>query len=308
MIISSKFFVLFLTYFVYSTASLAGKVRFSLHNARNSEEVITIRPGSFCHELYPFDRSTKVFLIIHGWLQSSREFYISDIRNLIFRALKKDVVFISADWSAYAGREYDVARRYNSVVANATSDVLSSFLGWRKLKPDNTEIICHCMGCHIAGMACKNLFPTSRKKIGRITALDPAGPGYYSSRPLERLGAEDASVVFVIHTDAFRFGFGERCGTIDFYPNGGRFPQPGCLNFTGIIDYNLCSHQRSIELYVESLDDPVFYGIKCPSYRDYKSGLCSSNSKLNFASVLKADHSGTYFYSTNSRKPFLRKK
>lgn len=94
------------------------------------------------------------------------------------------------------------------------------------------------MGCHIAGMAGKNILLATKKKIGQITGLDPAGPGYYTCGIAEKLGPDDAQVVFVIHTDAFMFGYGRKCGTIDFYPNGGKFPQPGCLDFVGIIDYS----------------------------------------------------------------------
>lgn len=84
-----------------------------------NNEQITLRPGSFCHELYNFDRNTKVFIIIHGWLQSSHEFYVKDIRSLILRGFQKNAVFLTADWSEYAEKEYDIARSYNSAVGRS---------------------------------------------------------------------------------------------------------------------------------------------------------------------------------------------
>ncbi|XP_045474884.1 lipoprotein lipase-like [Harmonia axyridis] len=306
-LLPSKLIVFFLTYFVYSSASVSQFIRFSLYTAEHADIALTLRLGAYTHELYRLDRSTQLFVIVHGWLQSSNDLYVSYIRYLTFRSVKKNAIILTVDWTKLARNEYEVAKKYNSAVANITTEVLTSFLGPRKIKFQNAHIICHCMGCHIAAMACKNIWRFSKKKIDRITALDPAGPGYYSKMS-ERLGPNDADVVFVVHTDAFRFGYGSKCGNIDFYPNGGKHPQPGCLNFSGIVDYNLCSHQRSIELYIESLDDPVFYGIKCPRYRDYRKGLCSSNAKLNFAKKLRKEYQGTYFYMTNPYRPFLRKK
>lgn len=65
-------------------------------------------------------------------------------------------------------------------------------------------------------------------KIGRITGLDPAGPLFISANNDQGLSAEDATFVDVIHTDAGKSGTSQVLGHADFYPNGGRAPQPGC--------------------------------------------------------------------------------
>lgn len=67
-------------------------------------------------------------------------------------------------------------------------------------------------------------------KIGRITALDPAGPAW-SHEDMdphkERLCPSDADFVDVIHTDIYYSGFTAPIGHVDFYPNEGKH-QPGC--------------------------------------------------------------------------------
>lgn len=44
-----------------------------------------------------------------------------------------------------------------------------------------------------------------------------------------RLDSSDAEFVDVIHTDAGIFGYPTSIGHVDFYPNNGISPQPGCL-------------------------------------------------------------------------------
>lgn len=59
-----------------------------------------------------------------------------------------------------------------------------------------------------------------------FVGLDPAGP-MFSHHPA-RLDRSDAHFVDVIHTDSGMLGFANPIGTVDFYPNSGYAPQPGC--------------------------------------------------------------------------------
>lgn len=65
-----------------------------------------------------------------------------------------------------------------------------------------------------------------------IIALDVAGPIFNEiDRPdIRVLDSTDALFVDVIHTAGGKIGFGPDSsrGHIDFYPNGGTHPQPGC--------------------------------------------------------------------------------
>lgn len=56
--------------------------------------------------------------------------------------------------------------------------------------------------------------------------LDPVGPGYYIFNT--HLSASDAEFVDVIHTDMGVYGLALKIGHVDFFPNYGYRPQPGC--------------------------------------------------------------------------------
>lgn len=89
------------------------------------------------------------------------------------------------------------------------------------------------MGAHVAGFggkAVKSL--TGGLKIAKITGLDPAGPGFKSDEET-RLNPDDAALVVAIHTNGAGAGIAEAIATIDFYPNGGLYWQPGCRTSFG---------------------------------------------------------------------------
>lgn len=62
----------------------------------------------------------------------------------------------------------------------------------------------------------------------RITGCDPAYPLYYDTADNEELNKNDAKFVDIIHTDAGVLGGPTSTGHADFYPNGGKRPQPMC--------------------------------------------------------------------------------
>lgn len=67
-----------------------------------------------------------------------------------------------------------------------------------------------------------------------MTALDAAGPGFEIplQPPSGRVYRGDARVVEGVHTDGGVLGFVSPFGDIDFYPNGGLYIQPNCIELT----------------------------------------------------------------------------
>lgn len=96
----------------------------------------------------------------------------------------------------------------------------------------NLHLIGFSIGAHFCGFMSKTISSLSSgtQVIGRITGLDPALPGYSVALPSERLNSEDAQMVDIVHSDSWRLSMGEPIGKVDFYPNGGYAPQPGCEN------------------------------------------------------------------------------
>lgn len=87
-----------------------------MYTAEHADIALTLRLGAYTHELYRLDRSTQLFVIVHGWLQSSNDLYVSYIRYLTFRSVKKNAIILTVDWTKLARNEYEVAKKYNSAV------------------------------------------------------------------------------------------------------------------------------------------------------------------------------------------------
>ena len=78
-----------------------------------------------------------------------------------------------------------------------------------------------------------------------FSGLDPAMPFFVTLNTDQKLDANDAVFVDVIHTNAFVQGKIEACGDVDFYVNGG-IRQPGCWSesskmFICLLNMNLCN-------------------------------------------------------------------
>lgn len=82
-------------------------------------------------------------------------------------------------------------------------------------------------------------------------------------------------------------------GDADFYPNNG-MEQPGCL-------LSSCSHERSWQLYVESMTNPVaFPAIRCDSWKSFNVEKCHRNAVAHMGFSVENNTKGTYFLRTGS--------
>jgi len=123
----------------------------------------------------------------------------------------------------------------------------------------NLHLVGHSLGAQIAGYAGKDFIQRTKSQLGRISALEPAGPLFemakdYSEQDKLHLTKDDATFVDVIHTtgkegNAFPFGMTKRVGDADFYPNGGYGKQGGCF-----YKYISCSHNRSVDYFMKSIN------------------------------------------------------
>lgn len=140
------------------------------------------------------------------------------------------------------------------------------------------------------------------------------------------------------HANSILKGYGMEspCGHVDFYPNGG-FDQPGCSLFdmpfsldtmgsnpADMVGRHLvaCSHNRGLELYIESLRATSCHmiGHKCDSYEQFQSGLCfdcgqegkdcaiMGERAIEYKPhVVKASSGAKFFLKTGKKAPFCRK-
>jgi Lipase len=119
-------------------------------------------------------------------------------------------------------------------------------------------LIGHSLGAHVAG----NVGRFFNGTIGRITALDPAGPLFHPESK-DAINATDALFVDSVHTSAGILGQMRPSVDVSFYPNRGYPPQPGCTAFDFFM-FGRCSHHRASLFFAESIYWPEnFEGLKC---------------------------------------------
>ncbi|KAI8422634.1 hypothetical protein MSG28_006414 [Choristoneura fumiferana] len=196
---------------------------------------------------------------------------------LAYLEAKPDTNVVVLDWSNMALGSYlfNAAGKNVKKVGAAAAKQLNRLLE-TGIKLEDLHVIGHSLGSHVAGYIARELKNKYNKTVKRLTLLDPAVIGLLPDVVLEHVGADDAEFVEVIHTDAGSYGTTARTGTADFFPNGGKGPQPGCPPSPRFALYpitirKMSSHSRSWWFYAESLRNPkAFPASPAKSYREFK--------------------------------------
>ena len=100
----------------------------------------------------------------------------------------------------------------------------------------------HVLGVSLGGQVAGFVGYFTHGQIGRITGMDPSGPLFHIVDARDRLDKSDAQFVDIIHTAGRWVGNDDIQGHIDFFPNSGRSPQPGCVDKESV-DLT-CSHLK----------------------------------------------------------------
>ncbi|KAM6986669.1 lipase member H [Aplochiton taeniatus] len=217
-----------------------------------------------------FNLTRPTTFIIHGYRPTgSPPNWIKEFPHLLLP--QQDINVLIVDWNHGAAN-----LNYFKAVENTrnAADNLTAFID--KMQEhgailSSIHMIGISLGAHVSGF----IGARFNGQIGRITALDPAGPQFTGTDPEDRLDSSDAQFVDVVHSDMDALGFRKPLGHIDFYPNGGA-DQPGCPKtiFSGG-PYFKCDHQRSVYLYLGSLNRTCdIRAYPCSSYKDFLEGLC----------------------------------
>lgn len=282
-----------------------------------------------------FDPKKRTTILVHGftqsypnteWLRKTRALF--EIHSLVGRQN-----LIIMDWGTAAQGSYAQVAAMVSGMGSFLANFLMKLL---ELGTDRASIhiVGHSLGAHLAGFAGKRIRP----RIGRITALDPAGPcfgKFFTNSPLDRLSPDDAYQVAVYHYDDDFLGLSGQHGQFDVYVNGGS-SQPGCRdNMNTMVNAVVTmlfrrnrvlseSHTRSTEVSSCQLSatgcQQVAY--ECRDYAAFKMGECGkcdlANNQcflmsLNFqygedplaSSPLRTSFPGKRLYiSTGANEPF----
>ncbi|XP_061724916.1 phospholipase A1 2-like [Cydia pomonella] len=273
----------------------------------------------------------QVKLVTHGWISSAEDGMVTSIKNAYLRS--KDVAVIAVDWSDTAN-DYNypfVAKSIRKVGAHV-GQFLNVFCELYNISGDRLHLIGHSLGAHLMGIAASK----TNVRVGRVTGLDPARPLFDSCslrvfflrfwcpprrgalskclfclmvnpallfeypKVLETLSLSSSVAVFVdvIHTCGGALGIQDNSGHADFYPNGGKSPQPGC-------DIpEPCSHSRAHMYFSESIDNPT--GFPACRSKHWTEHLNSTECKQQTYMGENADRNskGQYYLKTNAKAPF----
>ncbi|XP_054772596.2 pancreatic triacylglycerol lipase-like [Lytechinus pictus] len=258
-----------------------------------------------------FDARRRTKILIHGWKGSMKGYRWIHMKNALL--LREDVNVIMVDWSLGARRRYPTSRANSRVVGRMVAKLIEALIVHGGALYADIHIIGHSLGAHIGGYA----GATTSKRIGRISGLDPAGPGFGGKRVRNfcRLDKSDARFVDVIHTDGELIAMGglglmDELGHQDFYPNGGT-DMPNC--YFSI----LCDHMKAIDYYTESISNKTscrFRPTTCaPKWDDYKNDRRTrdcSDSDMDCPDMgytaSPDDVEGVFYLKTNKYSPFCR--
>ena len=207
---------------------------------------------------------------IPGWWNTPTD---ESSKTLIKALLLKNPLVLILDTRATFCRGYvSSASRVNGV-----SQKVFKFI--KKLSADgyplsSVHFIGFSLGAHVAGMVGKLVQNKLSRKIGKITALDPARP-CFTQISKYRLDKQDAKFVQVIHTSAGVVGLEHPVGHTDVYVNGVLTSQPECREKAISLE---CDHAQSWKLFSASVaNERLLTARKCKSWNELSNGRCSGN-------------------------------
>ncbi|KAI8125504.1 Inactive pancreatic lipase-related protein 1 [Lucilia cuprina] len=244
-----------------------------------------------------FNPKLDTKILVHGWKSSTQSNSIQSIRGAYMQ--KGHINVFAINWRDQADNIYYLRpARYTVQVGRAVAKLIDLLVEEKGADPMRIHLIGHSLGSHIMGYAGSY----TKYRVGRITGLDPARPAFEDCiGPENHLDRTDAEFVDVIHSCAGFLGFKNPIGHVDFYPNGGHPPQPGCTELSQI--FIMVDHMNVI-YYAESINsEKGFYATPCTSLFDIKGENCTGTKILMGDRVPKTAE-GIYYLKTASKPAF----
>ncbi|XP_060529039.1 lipase member H-like isoform X2 [Cylas formicarius] len=247
------------------------------------------------------DKHIPMVLLIHGWTTDDTSPWYDPLRDAYLESGPHNIIYIN--WSRAGNLTYAIS------CANVipVGQYIAKFLTVTGVDAKRIHLIGHSLGSQLSSYIAKAYLQWTGLKIGRITAVDPAGPKWERTdvRKDERLSEDDAEFVDITHTDVSYYGYAAPIGHVDFYPNGG-VQQPGCPDEE---QKENCNHHRSTWLFLESVRTTV--EAREAEYLDEGNYNVTINVKPKGKVVTYGQHvdqkaKGIFYFETNGRKPFLK--
>ncbi|XP_016929980.3 pancreatic triacylglycerol lipase [Drosophila suzukii] len=248
---------------------------------------------------WDFQPPRPLKILIHGYT-GYRDFAPNSfIRPVLLD--NEDVYVISIDYGPLVRYPcYIQAVQNLPLVSQCLAQLINNLVDRAIVPNDQIHLIGFSLGGQVAGQTANYL----KRKLKRITGLDPAKPLFILGPDSRRLDAGDAEFVDVIHSDVFGRGVLRAAGHVDFYPNFGA-QQPGCME-ENMQDPGSCNHERAPRFYAESINSTVgFWGRYCSGWLVHLLGLCpTTGAQAQMGYHVSQELRGSYFLKTGSSPPF----
>ncbi|XP_026286403.1 inactive pancreatic lipase-related protein 1-like [Frankliniella occidentalis] len=283
-----------------------GDITFLLYTRDNPDRPERRAMNKTCLPTFEnFKASRPTAVLIHGFGDNLQDSYMLPLLKDAFLE-RTDVNVLAVDWGRHAATPwYQTAAQATEAVGVHVAGLLDHMAERQGLSAARTHIVGFSLGAHVAGHTGKNV---RSGRLHRITGLDPARVLFEGLGPAQRLDKTDADVVEVVHSSGGYLGFSQSLGHRDFFPNGGEWPQPGC-----VFDFiSVCSHRRAYYYYAEALKESArFPAYPCASMEEYRAGKCARVAAAHLGD--DADHctdegctQGNFYFETNPSSPFAR--
>ncbi|KAL4711535.1 hypothetical protein ACJJTC_000551 [Scirpophaga incertulas] len=255
-----------------------------------------------------FNVSSPTVIYLMGFSEASTGPSTTTLRNTYLSSGEYN--FIAVDWSRLIAFPWYASAVRNTRYMGRRLATYVQFLESAGVAATSLHVIGFSLGAEAAGFAGKALRARG-VRLGRITGLDPAYPGYSLNNNDGHLSRGDAIFVDVVHTNPGVLGFPQPIGDVDFYANPGQWIQPGCWANQLVRNRELrfiygCSHNRAWRLYAESLSNTA--GFPATLCRDWKSATRPCSFIIDGYMGIAAGHpmSGKMYLDTNEKPPFAR--
>ncbi|KAF5296941.1 hypothetical protein FQR65_LT10092 [Abscondita terminalis] len=273
---------------------------------RNSTKSILLNKSN----LDVLDPNKKTIFITHGWLYASHQMEMVALKDAYLKRYDYNVIMVN--WENLAWDFYSSAVCKLPKIGHSIADYICSAVSNRGLNIENVHLVGHSLGGQMSGFIGQSTIEICKKKVGRITGLDPAGPLFVDTPRPNRLDSTDATVVDIIHTNGGVYGYYGNCGHADFYINCGSVQEKcrlGDITMNNLSqlpqELALCAHARALHIWAEAVLTDNFKATAC----SYCPLVCPSPFNFLRGTVIMGqegtkDVSGGYYVKTNYKSPY----
>lgn len=272
---------------------------------RGTKLMFNLKPSqSIVNHTTGFDPNAESIFLVHGFNADGFNYRMQVIKRELLKHTKANVFIV--DWyGGTAAKKYLELFYYGRACKNAKTAGyrMADYIANNHLNPKKVTCLGYSLGSHVCGFAGKKL----NGRLGRISAIDPAGPLFKFQLPSQRLAHTDAKLVDCIYTTWF-IGIMDPICKLNFYFNLD-FNQPQCSYFD-----LFCSHLQGVYYYSHTIRDGHnchFKAARCDSATAYRFNHCPCSSHKNciqagFHANKYAQYSGKFYLQTSPHAPFCR--